>query len=131
MRRFRSIFVAAALGACDSPDLAKDPVWGKQPCGSCAMLVSEPAHAAQLVTTDGARHYFDDVGCMASWVAERRGGAAKLWVRDASGAWLDARTSRYRKGAKTPMNFGYAHAPDGAATWADIEAAATERARRP
>ncbi|MCC6216308.1 MAG: hypothetical protein IT376_15705 [Polyangiaceae bacterium] len=125
---FRSpLLLALALLGCESPDTARDPVWGKQPCGACAMLVSEPPHAGQLVTRDGVRVYFDDVGCMAGYVVERRVDPAHLWVRDASGAWVDARTARFESGAKTPMNYGFSPAPTGAATWSDVEAAARAR----
>lgn len=127
-----AVLLALTLGllGCESADGPKDPVWGKQPCGSCAMLVSEPPHAAQLVTADGTRVYFDDLGCMASWVLERNASPPKMWVRDAAGAWVDARSAKFKGGGKTPMDFGFSHAADGDASWADVERAAKKRAEK-
>ena len=127
MTRMLASFALIALVACESATNPDDPVWGKQACGSCAMLVSDPAYAAQLATQEGTRVYFDDIGCMASYIQERRITPAKMWVRDASGKWLDARTTKYKSGARTPMDFGFVPAVDGDADYARIEQAARER----
>ncbi len=131
MVRLGSALLALALAACESADEPKDPVWGKQPCGSCAMLVSEPTHAAQLVTADGTRVYFDDVGCLAAYVLERNISPPKMWVRDSAGKWVDARSAKFRAGAKTLMDYGFVHAADGDKTFADVERAAKKRAEKP
>lgn len=113
---------AAAIGivlfACTKGDEPKDPVWGKEPCAHCRMLVGDRRVAAQ-VFHDGERRYFDDPGCMILWLEENHLTLGKAdvrgWVRDADGGdrWLDARTARYRGGATTPMDFGFdAHAND-------------------
>ena len=102
--------IVCALMACDSFDRPVDPVWGKQPCGACAMLVSDPRTAAQLVTRDGERLYFDDIGCMVG--SEKLKEAANVWVRDGSGRWIDARTAKYGRGS-TPMDYGFVVAPSG------------------
>ena len=128
MGKLWSLSFALALVACEASDRPVDPVWGKQACGSCAMLVSEPPHAAQLVTADGTRVYFDDVGCLAAYLAERSLTPAKMWVRDSSGSWVDARTAKFKSGAKTPMDYGFAWAADGDANFAAVEAAAKKRA---
>jgi hypothetical protein len=119
-----------ALGACESPGEPKDPIWGKQACGACSMLVSEPAHAAQLVTKEETRVYFDDVGCMAAYMIERNLNPPKMWVRDSAGKWVDARSAKFKSGAKTPMDFGYSYAADGDATFVDVQLAAKKRAER-
>src|SRR5262249_21348331 len=103
-----------------------DPVWGKQVCGHCAMLVSDPRYAAQVLLKNGERVYFDDVGCMAAWETEHAGTYTADWVHDHDGAaWLKASTAQYRHGAQTPMDWGYtAHAPtvgDGV-TWDGVRA---------
>lgn len=119
-----------ALGACESPGEPKDPIWGKQACGACSMLVSEPQHAAQLVTKEETRVYFDDVGCMAAYVLERNLSPPKMWVRDPAGSWVDARTAKFKSGAKTPMDFGYSYSKEGDGTFADVQLAAKRRAER-
>lgn len=119
--------IALALSACDDSGKAIDPVWGKQACGSCAMLVSEPRYAAELTTSDGARVFFDDPGCMASWVEERHVQPARMWVRNRAGAWIDARDARYARGEHTPMDYGFAVDESGDATWGDVQAAVRTR----
>lgn len=115
-----------ALFACQSADEPIDPVWGKQACGSCSMLVSEPPHAAELVTVDGNRVFFDDIGCMATYLGERDVKPRKMWVRFES-KWVDARTVKFRSGEKTPMDYGFAVAPDGNLDFAQVEVAAKQR----
>lgn len=118
--------LALAVFACETADQPVDPVWGKQACGSCAMLVSEPAHAAQLATADGTRVFFDDLGCLVEYQKER-GAAKKLWVRTSEGRWVDAKTAKYKGGAKTPMDYGFTYAADGTAEFADVEDAVKKK----
>ena len=129
MSRLHAPFFALGfvLFGCQAADEPVDPVWGKQACGSCSMLVSEPPHAAELVTADGTRVFFDDVGCMAAYLVERDAKPRKLWVRSADAKWIDARTAKFRSGQKTPMDYGFAVASDGDLDFAHIEAAARER----
>lgn len=94
--------------ACADPRIAEDPVWGKQPCAHCKMLVSDPKYAAQLTTKRGDRLYFDDPGCLVREQARLGAVVEALWVRTAKGVWVDARAARYRDGANSPMNFGFA-----------------------
>lgn len=128
LRAFALAAVLALSGlACETSTTPEEPVWGKQPCAACAMLVSDPASAAQLITHDGNRVYFDDVGCMAAYVLERSDPPKKMWVRDANGKWLDARSATYKTGARTPMDYGFLPSPDGDADWHRVELAARER----
>lgn len=124
-----SLLAVASL-ACQDTASAVDPVWGKQACSSCSMLVSDWRYAAQLVTEDGARFYFDDPGCMATWLAEGRGRAQRTWVHSATGAWIDARNARYVGNQRSPMGFGFAPDEAGDARWADLEAVAATHARK-
>jgi hypothetical protein len=97
------------LAACASGLEPADPVWGKEPCSHCMMLVSEREPAAQLISADGTRRFFDDVGCM---VAFSEGGPPKArWVHLGDG-WVPAETARYAP-ARTPMDFGFVAAVDG------------------
>lgn len=112
--------------ACQDPMAAVDPVWGKQACASCTMLVSDRRYAAQVVTRDGTHVFFDDPGCMATWLAQGHAGE-KLWVHAPGGAWVDARAARYATGQPSPMGFGFAPDEHGAARWADVESAARHR----
>ena len=114
-RRAAIVVLAGAIvaGACARSDAPAEPVWGKEPCAHCKMLVSDKRYAAQ-VAYDGDRYFFDDIGCMVLWMDARKPGA-KAWVRSATSAeWLDARAAFYVAGARTPMDFGFeANARDG------------------
>jgi len=117
--------------ACEDPSRAVDPVWGKQACAHCAMLVSDPRFGAELTTREGDRLFFDDPGCMASYVRERSPHVRRMWVRDASGAWVDATEAHFRTGATSPMDFGFQADSSGTADWAEVTAAAAKRAGGP
>lgn len=108
-----SLGALALSGACDEPVVPVDPVWGKQPCAACGMLVSDRRYAAQALPSAGARVFFDDPGCMVGWLDERKAPPRGIWVREEKGErWLDARAARYARGARTPMDFGFAARAD-------------------
>lgn len=106
-RAMVAVLIGAVLAAaCTRSDAATEPVWGKEPCAHCKMLVSDKRYAAQVVDELGEHKFFDDIGCMVLWM-EAHKSPPRAWVRDAtSGAWLDARTAKYVQGARTPMDFG-------------------------
>ncbi len=116
MRSLAMVGIVCLFAACsESYDRPLDPVWGKQPCAHCAMLVTEARYSAQLTTQDPERIWFDDIGCLIAYIADRKPKVAHLWVHDAvTPRWLDATATRYQDGAKTPMDFGFvAGAKDG------------------
>jgi copper chaperone NosL len=107
----RRAFFGLALGlvvvGCSRGEAAVDPVWGKEPCAHCRMLVSDKRYAAQVVDAEGERRFFDDAGCMVLWM-DTHAPPLHAWARDAvSGAWLEARAATYVQGARTPMDFGF------------------------
>jgi copper chaperone NosL len=119
------LLVACAKG----PAEAVDPVWGKQPCDHCVMLISEPQPAAQLVLPSGQRKFFDDIGCMIEWVDQSAGAGAAMWVRSPDGErWVDAFKARYRAGQRTPMDYGFLAAQDGH-TFQEVRALLRNRPR--
>ena len=117
LRSRRTVLLALAAAcvplACSRSDQPIEPVWGKEPCAYCKMLVSDKRYAAQIAT-GGERFFFDDLGCMVLWL-ETHEPPVRFWVHDAAGGgWLDAREAHYVAGAHTPMDFGFeAHAADG------------------
>lgn len=107
-----------------------EPVWGKQSCAHCAMLVSEKAAAAQVVTADGQRRFFDDPGCMVAWEDREAPRVSARWVRGPGGAgWVDPTTARFSAGHPTPMDFGFLADTDGV-TFEQVRAAVREKAQR-
>lgn len=117
-RGFALIAATVAFAwACTKPDQPVDPVWGKEPCADCSMLVSERRFAAQLVH-DGERRYFDDVGCMVLWSEKRGGVPERAWVYEgSSGPWHPARTARFVDGSRTPMDYGLEASTGGTLGW--------------
>lgn len=116
--------------ACERMDRAVDPVWGKEPCAHCSMLVGDRRYAAEAVVS-GERRFFDDIGCFVLWAQAHRGGIEHAWVRDADGSgWIEASSANYVHGARTPMDFGYeAHARGDrtTATFEEMRAAVVAR----
>jgi copper chaperone NosL len=103
----RLLVLALVLAACAGGSEPIDPVWGKQACESCRMLVSDPAYAAQLVDDRGRRHLFDDVGCLDAFLVEHPNLKPRaLWVR-AGARWVEAQSARYAAGAPSPMAYGF------------------------
>ena len=108
-----ALATVALVSACAKTDEPAEPVWGKEPCAHCAMIVGDRRYAAQLVAF-GERKYFDDIGCMVVWLRDHGDKAERTWVRDVSGArWVDAKSARYMDGAQTPMDFGFETRDDG------------------
>lgn len=117
-------FVALATVACStSSDAPVDPVWGKDPCAHCGMIVGDRRAAAEAVDEKGDRLFFDDVGCMVSFVAERHLTLKKSWVRAPDReVWIDAEAARFAGGHTTPMDYGFTptSAPSGL-SWAELQ----------
>lgn len=129
----RQLIVALGVFAlaCTKTDEAVDPVWGKEPCAHCAMLVGDKRFAAQIVH-DGERRSFDDVGCLVLWLEERHVEPARAWVRDGEASrWVDAKVARYEGGAKTPMDFGFEARAGGALSWDEMRGRVVAKRRRP
>jgi hypothetical protein len=122
----KRLAVVLMLMGCSVPLEPQDPVWGKQQCGHCAMLVSERAPAAQLLLDDGTRIHFDDVGCLVGWVEREKVVPRGQWVRVGDG-WMRAEEARYQR-ASTPMDFGYVGAREGV-DWATVRQAALAKSR--
>lgn len=127
------VAVAVGLATCKpSVPEAEDPIYGKEPCAHCAMLVSEPRFAAQL-QDDGPRRYFDDVGCMVNYMQEHAGTGVQAWVHNHDGeGWLPAHSARYRSGVRTPMDSGFvavvAGTAEGLLTLEQVQDAMRQRA---
>lgn len=130
-RRSALALVAAALAvvACKQSDAAVDPVWGKEPCAHCKMLVSDRRYAAQAVDETGEHRFFDDVGCMVLWMDARKA-PERAWARAAvAGTWVDARAAKYMQGARTPMDFGFEARADGTLSFDAVRAAVVAKKR--
>lgn len=134
VRAVRGVLVAAALllAACEATDQPKEPVWGKQACEHCAMVLSDPEHGAQVVTTTGERLYFDDVGCLVAWMLEHPEAAAHRWVHTAdTRTWIAPEAVRFEARDHTPMGFGFvAVTGSGRLAWTDVSGAVRRKLGR-
>lgn len=136
-----ALLLWALLGCQQGAPAAQEPVWGKQPCGHCAMLLSERLHGAQLLTAQGERQFFDDVGCLVAWEDQHPGQASQRWARqfdqDPKGSgWLEVEQATFQKTAHTPMDFGYVavRTPDPAqpsVRWPALVAAVRHKLQAP
>ena len=95
---------------------------GEEVCRHCHMTIADPRFAAELVTTRGRVYVFDDVGCLAAFVATSRCRSTvvhSLWVHDFlhPDSLLDARTASYLRvdSLRTPMGSHLAALAPGAA----------------
>ncbi len=117
-----ALLVAMLFGCTQGDDQPKEPVWGKQPCENCAMLLSEKQHGAQVVTRAGDRLYFDDLGCLVAWADAHPNDARYRWVRTAdTQTWLPLENAGFASAAHTPMDFGFvATAKAGSVSWPQV-----------
>lgn len=100
-----------AAAACGTPG-PRPLAFGAEQCAHCHMTLADPRFAAELVTTTGKVVPFDDVGCLATFVAtggvpdERIG---SLWVSDfaAPDSLLNAPTAVFLRSdsLRTPMDY--------------------------
>jgi len=76
------------------------------------MTLADPRFAGELLTRTGKAVVFDDVGCLAAWVAENRAVVASFWVANfaAPEQWLRADSAVYLQSdtLRTPMASGLA-----------------------
>ena len=118
--------LAALVGCTPAADVAAEPVWGKQACGHCGMVVSEVAPSAQATLPGGERKFFDDVGCLAEWLDRTGAKPVGAWVRKGDG-WVHVHQARFQQGVPTPMDFGFVGADEGV-DWAAVQAAVRAKA---
>jgi len=88
-------------------------VLGEDGCDHCHMTLTDSRFTAELLTTTGKGYRFDDIGCLAAFLAdgsvpaEREG---RAWVNDYlhPGQWLVAGEAVYLRSdsLRTPMGSG-------------------------
>ena len=104
--------------------------WGEEGCRHCHMTLVDRRYGAEIVTTTGKPDAFDDAGCAALFLAERRVAereVAEVWVVDAlrPATLVPVGQARFIQSAEiaTPMGSGVLATADP--TQADSLALAT------
>jgi copper chaperone NosL len=76
------------------------------------MTIADPRFTAEAITGTGRSVVFDDVGCLAAWLARNSAPIASTWVTSFvdQREWMDATRAVYLRsnGLRTPMASGLA-----------------------
>ena len=102
----------AAVVACATP--APRPIaYGSDQCAHCHMTIAEARHAAELVTRTGKVLVFDDIGCLAAYLATgdvAAGAVHSTWGHDyvSPGEWVSTADLSFvhSDSLHTPMGSG-------------------------
>lgn len=94
-------------------------------CSFCRMSISEERYAAELIDENGEVFKFDDIGCMANFIKQKRNNVRidATFVMDFDRRdWLRAEDAFYVRSAelKTPMNGGMAAFSDESSAQAAV-----------
>ena len=93
--------------------------WDRDTCTRCKMAISDHRFACQIRGGPKDTVFkFDDIGCAATWLAERgkefpwmAEAGTRIWVADFSSGgkqWLEAASAHYVSGKTSPMGYNYA-----------------------
>jgi len=108
------------------PEGPVDVVWDKAPCAACSMHVGEPPFAAQLTTTGGDTHVFDDPGCLFLFVDKNELDIHSMYFRHLyEDRWIERDAVAFELREQTPMGFGI-----GAVDAGTADAISFEQARK-
>jgi copper chaperone NosL len=109
-RRRPAVAAVALAAACVQPG-PRPIALEEEVCRHCHMTIADPRFAAELVTNRGRVYVFDDVGCLAAFVASGAvppSAVHSLWAYDflRPDSLLDARTASFLRvdSLRTPMS---------------------------
>jgi hypothetical protein len=95
------VLISWANKPTDGPEI---PAWDRDVCAHCAMLVGDPRFAAQIQTTDGRVHHFDDPGCLHAWRALHRPEERAAWFHHvAKDEWIPGDRVAFIPAPGSPM----------------------------
>ncbi len=104
--------IAFLLACSADPNAPPEVAFDHVVCDHCSMLVSEPRHAAVIRERQGAERYFDDPGCLFTYVLEKHPSIAQMWFHTGSD-WVRENQVAFATGAQTPMGSGLVAVPVG------------------
>jgi copper chaperone NosL len=99
------------LTNCQKKTIEPVSVEANDMCSFCRMSISEKRYVAEFIDDDGQVLKFDDIGCMASFVQQKKNRAPirATFVMDFDAReWLKAEDAFYVRSSEfdTPMGFG-------------------------
>ena len=105
------IVTLVLLVSCQNKPIGPVVIEANDMCSFCRMSISERRYAAELIDNDGQAFKFDDIGCMANFIRQKRNNGAiqATFVMDFDRReWLQAEKASYVRSAElnTPMNGG-------------------------
>jgi copper chaperone NosL len=106
--------VATWLGAlvnCQKKAVEAVAIEANDTCSFCKMAISEKRYASEFIDSDGEALKFDDIGCMANFINQKRTSALidATFVMDYEAReWIKAENAFYVRSSEfqTPMNGG-------------------------
>ena len=112
MKRLSVLIISVALVAsCQKSTVKPVAVEASDMCSFCRMSISEARYAAELIDAEGEVLKFDEIGCMANFIKQKREHASirATFVMDFERReWLEGESARYVRSSefKTPMSGG-------------------------
>lgn len=112
LKRFCAALWIGALwmAGCGATKFEPVEIATEDMCALCKMAISEKQYAAEFINRDGDVFKFDDIGCMANYIAEKKvEDIAAYYVMDFdSKQWLKAEEANFVSSSKfhTPMGGG-------------------------
>ena len=105
------IAMLVAVASCQQSAGTPVALEANDMCSFCRMSISEARYAAELIDNDGQTFKFDDIGCMANFIKQKRNIAPirATFVMDFDRReWLSAESAAFVRSPefKTPMNGG-------------------------
>lgn len=105
------IIGVAVLANCQKQAVAPVAIAPEDMCAYCRMAISEKRFAAEVIDTESQAFKFDDIGCMANFIKNKKNAAKPLayFVTDFDNReWVKAENAFYVQSneLQTPMNGG-------------------------
>lgn len=102
-----SAIAHSVSASVELPEGPVDVIWDKSPCSACNMHVGEPPFAAQLTTTDGDTHVFDDPGCLFLYMHDNELEIHSIYFRHLhADRWVGRDAVAFERKEQTPMGYG-------------------------
>jgi copper chaperone NosL len=109
--KLTAMFFLLLLVGCETSNVEPVALAPEDMCSYCKMVISEKRYAAELIDSEGQAFKFDDIGCMANFLKNKKNTAKIVahFVMDFDERqWIKAEEAYYVRSSElaTPMNGG-------------------------